>query len=219
MLFILVLTLFGLLIALRPLGLTAVLLLLAGRRGTVRAIGFAIGWIVTIAVTGIAVVAIFHGAQSGSSERAATTAASFGELVLGIAALAAASAVHTRARRRTTPRPPAKWPERLDRVGIPMALVAGVIAVSHVTAAAASLEIYREHLSQHENLIALVWLAIVGTSAIVIPVVLVTIAPDRFRPELTRISHAIDAHSDQIVAVVLAILGVYLTLRGLSGIA
>jgi hypothetical protein len=219
MLFILVLTLFGLLIALRPLGLTAVLLLLAGRRGTVRAIGFAIGWIVTIAVTGIAVVAIFHGAQSGSSERAATTAASFGELVLGIAALAAASAVHTRARRRTTPRPPAKWPERLDRVGIPMALVAGVIAVSHVTAAAASLEIYREHLSQHENLIALVWLAIVGTSAIVIPVVLVAIAPDRFRPELTRISHAIDAHSDQIVAVVLAILGVYLTLRGLSGIA
>jgi hypothetical protein len=219
MLFILALTLFGLLIALRPLGLTAVLLLLAGRRGTVRAIGFAIGWIVTIAVTGIAVVAIFHGAQSGSSERAATTAASFGELVLGIAALAAAAAVHTRARRRTTPRPPAKWPERLDRVGIPMALVAGVIAVSHVTAAAASLEIYREHLSQHENLIALVWLAIVGTSAIVIPVVLVTIAPDRFRPELTRISHAIDAHSDQIVAVVLAILGVYLTLRGLSGIA
>jgi hypothetical protein len=219
MFFFLVLTLFGLLIALRPLGLTAVLLLLSGQRGTVRSIGFAIGWIVTIAVIGVAVVIAFHGAQTGSSERAATTAASVGELILGVAALAAAGEIRRRGRRRTAPRPPAKWPERLDRVGVPMALVAGIIAVSHVTAAAASLEIYRAHLTSHQDVIAVGWLAIVGTSAIVIPVVLVALSPERFRPELTRMSGWIDAHSDQAASVVLVVLGAYLIARGVTGIA
>jgi len=219
MFFVFVLTLFGLLIALRPLGLTAVLLLLSGERGVVRSIGFVIGWALTIGLIGIAVIAVFHGAQTDSSARFATEAASFVQLLLGLGALAWAGTLHTRTRRRSAPRPPAKWPERLNRVGIPMAAMAGVIAVSHVTAAAASLEIYRAHLTASQDATALAWLAIVGTSGVLIPIVLVAIAPDRFRPELARMSRAIGARQDRIAVIVLILLGGYLVVRGLQGLA
>lgn len=219
MVFVLLLTLFGLLIALRPLGLTAVLLLLAGDRGVVRSIGFVIGWALTIGLIGVVVIVAFHGAATASSARFATKAAASLELLLGVAAISSAVTVHNRAKRRTAPRPPARWPERLNRVGIPMAAAAGVIAVSHVTAAAASIEIYRQQLTSAQDATALVWLAIIGTSGVMIPTILVAVAPGRFRPLLTRMSRAIDARSDRLAVIVLAVLGAYLTARGLQGLA
>jgi len=211
------LTLFGLLIALRPLGVTAVLLLLSGTRGTVRSLGFAVGWIVTIAIIGVAVVAVFQGAQQGSSQRAASDAAVAFELVLGLLALVAAALMLRRSRSRLTETRPPQWLSRLDRVGVTLAFLAGVVAVSHLTVVVASVEIYRAQLSDLDASLALVWVAIVGTSSIVVPVVLVSVAPQRYRPRLARLTESVNAHSNAMAIVIVAVLGTYLVFRGLTG--
>ena len=211
------LTLFGLLIALRPLGVTAVLLLLSGTRGTVRSLGFAVGWVLTIAVIGIAVVALFQGAQQDSSQRTVSHAAVVLELVVGILALAAAAVMLRRSRARLTERQAPQWLSRLDRVGVVVAFIAGMVAVSHLTVAVASVEIYRAQLSEADDALALVWLALVGTSSIVVPVVLVSVAPRRYRPHLARLIASINAHADVVAVIIVAVLGVYLVLRGLTG--
>ncbi len=211
------LTLFGLLIALRPLGVTAVLLLLSGARGTVRSLGFAVGWVLTIAVIGIAVVALFQGAQQDSSQRTVSHAAVVLELVVGILALAAAAVMLRRSRARLTERQAPQWLSHLDRVGVVVAFIAGMVAVSHLTVAVASVEIYRAQLSEAGDALALVWLALVGTSSIVVPVVLVGVAPRRYRPHLEQLIASINAHADVVAVIIVAVLGVYLVLRGLTG--
>lgn len=216
MLFI-TLTLFGLLIALRPLGLTAVLLLLAGTRGTIRSLCFAVGWIIMIVLIGIAVIAVFQGAEQGSSEHAVSHAAVLVELVVGILALIAAGVMLKRSRRRLTQRQPPQFLARLDSVGGVIAFLAGMAAVSHVTVALASVEIYRANLSAADAWLALAWLAVVGTSSIVVPVVLVAVAPRRYRPRLAQLAASINAHADAIGIVIVAILGIYLTIRGIMG--
>lgn len=211
------LTLFGLLIALRPLGITAILLLLAGRRGTIRSLSFAVGWVVTIVVIGVAVVLIFKGAEQGSSPHAVSHAAAVLEFALGLVALAAAGVLLRRSRARLMEeRPPSRWMARIGNVGIGTAALAGAVAVSHVTVAAASIEIYRAHLSPQAIALAFVWLTIVGTSSIVLPVILVGVAPDRYRPRLARLATTVNAHADTIAVALIAILGVYLTARGMA---
>jgi hypothetical protein len=211
------LTLFGLLIALRPLGVTALLLLLSGTRGTIRSLGFAIGWVITIAVIGVAVIVVFQGAEHGSSQRAVSHAAVVLEFVVGVGALAAAGVMLRRSRARLTTRTPPQWLSRLDKVGVALAFLAGVVTVSHLTVAVASVEIYRAQLSAADAALALAWLVLVGTSSIVVPVVLIGIAPRRFRPRLAQLTTSINAHSNEMAIVIVAVLGAYLTFRGVSG--
>ena len=58
---------------------------------------------------------------------------------------------------------------------------------------------------------------LVGTSSIVVPVVLIGIAPRRFRPRLAQLTTSINAHSNEMAIVIVAVLGAYLTFRGVSG--
>jgi Sap, sulfolipid-1-addressing protein len=210
------LTLFGLLIALRPLGVTAVLLLLAGTRGTIRSLGFAIGWVITIAVIGVAVFVVFQGAQRTASQRAVSHAAVVIEFVVGVCALIAAVVMLRRSRSRLTERRPPQWLGRLDKVGVTLAFLAGVVTVSHLTVAVGSVEIYRAHLPETDVALALGWLVIVGTSSIVVPVVLVAVAPERYRPRLAQLTESINAHSHEMAIVIVAVLGAYLMFRGIS---
>jgi len=50
----------------------------------------------------------------------------------------------------------------------------------------------------------------------VVPVVLVSVAPRRYRPRLAHLTASIDAHAGDMAIVIVAVLGVYLTYRGAS---
>ena len=210
------LTLFGLLILLRPLGVTAVLLLLAGTRGTIRSLGFAVGWVITIAIIGVAVVVVFQGAQRSASQRAVSHAPVVIEFVVGVSVLIAAVVMLRRSRSRLTERRPPQWLGRLDTVEVTLAFLAGVVTVSHLTVAVASVEIYRAHLPEADVALALGWLVILGTSSIVVPVVLVAVVPERYRPRLAQLTESINAHSHEMAIAIVAVLGAYLMFRGIS---
>lgn len=208
---------YGLVVACSPLPVLVAVLMIAESRRLRSAVALGAGWFVSIACTAVAgfvaAAAVPH--ENLSSHRRLL---GFGDLALGI--VVAALALRTAARVRRDPH--AGAPSWLGRVGSMAAVPAfalGVFIPPSVIALAAGNALAAQHSGASAVVAGLVVFSVVGSVGVSAPTIAIAVQPGRAEDRLTRWRSWLAAHWQQVLAVLLACVSVYLVAKGLFEIA
>jgi threonine/homoserine/homoserine lactone efflux protein len=208
---VLLLTLFliGLAVSLDPLPLTAFLVVLPSRRGTVKGAAYVFGWLVSLAI----VVAITVSA-TGNNPPKPSTAPSLAALAVKIALGAVLVLIAVRRIRASgQPRPPKKppkWQEHVDNMSPWFALGLAPALQPWVLIGAGAATVVAAKLSTWESFLALFLYCVLGSSSYLAMEIYAIFRPDQSQALLARARAWIDAHTDQAIIAGSLILGLWL---------
>ena len=206
---ILNLVLIGLAVALDPLPLTAFLVVLPSRRGTVKGAAFVFGWLVSLA----AVVTITVAATGNNPPKPSTApslAALAAKIALG-AVLVVIAVRHIRARGRPKPpKKPPKWQEHVDSMSpwFAMALAPTLQPWALIGAGAAT--VVEAKLSSWESFLALFLYCVLASSTYLAMEIYAVVRPDQTQAFLVRCRAWINDHTDQVIIVGSLLIGFWL---------
>jgi hypothetical protein len=203
------LVLIALAMALYPVALTVFILIVASSRGLRKGAGFIVGWL-----TALAVVALVTLAATGNSPPASGTSPSIGiavaKIVLGLVLLAVAE----RQRRRMGRPKPAKtepaWRARLDDMSALFAVGLGAFFQPSVLVVSAAATITGAKLSSAADYVSLVVFGLLSVSTFASMEIYVALRPAQGGAVLGRVNSWIDRHTDVIIVVGAAALGLWL---------
>jgi Sap, sulfolipid-1-addressing protein len=200
------LVLIGLGITLEPFPLTAFILLLSSRKGTIKGLAFVLGWLACLVVVVVAVTLTTQGKPPAPST-APSTAALAVKLALGVALVLYA---WRRWRRIDVPRKPPTWMARLD--GASPWAAAGLAAFLQPWAlvAAGAATITQAKLSGPADYLTLVLFVLLGTGSFLYLELYATFAPAAAGVKLQALRTWLDTHSDQVVILLSLLLGLWL---------
>ena len=200
------LILIGLTIACEPLPLTGYLLVLSSEGGTRKGLGFVIGWVVTLVGVVVLTLALTGGkpVQSGSVP---STAALIVKVLLG--ALLLALAWRQRAR-RGRPKTPPSWMSKVNHLSMPAAIVLGFALQPWPLVAAGAASIVQADLSQTSSVVALIVFCLLSTGSYLVMQTYVWLAPAAAGVRLRGFNTWITTHTDDIIIVASAAIGVWL---------
>jgi len=206
-----------------PLGLAAVLVILATPRPLRMLVGYLIGG--ALVSVGIGLIALVVIGQSGWVEGTQPTLTPALELAMGALALLLAYAVATgraqqmRDRRKKTPTEPSgpSWSDRvLSRGSGLVAFFVGMVMSLPSVYYIAALPYISENFSGAGTQVALVLLFNVIQFAFVeVPIVGYLVAPERTTHLVERFIGGVKAHAQQVAVIVVAAIGVYMVIEGL----
>jgi hypothetical protein len=200
------LVLIGLGITLEPFPLTAFILLLSSRKGTMKGLAFVLGWLACLVVVVVAVTLTTQGKPPAPST-APSTAALAVKLALGVALVLYA---WRRWRRIDVPRKPPTWMARLD--GASPWAAAGLAAFLQPWAlvAAGAATITQAKLSGPADYLTLVLFVLLGTGSFLYLELYATFAPASAGVKLQALRTWLDTHCDQVVILLSLLLGLWL---------
>jgi hypothetical protein len=200
------LVLIGLGITLEPFPLTAFILLLSSRKGTMKGLAFVLGWLACLVVVVVAVTLTTQGKPPAPST-APSTAALAVKLALGVALVLYA---WRRWRRIDVPRKPPTWMARLD--GASPWAAAGLAAFLQPWAlvAAGAATITQAKLSGPADYLTLVLFVLLGTGSFLYLELYATFAPAAAGVKLQALRTWLDTHCDQVVILLSLLLGLWL---------
>ena len=201
--------LIGSAIALDPLPLTAFLVVLPSRRGTVKGAAFVFGWLISLA----AVVAITVAATGNNPPKPATVPSLTSlaiKIALGLVLLRIAVR-HIRARSRPKPpRKPPKWQEHVDAMSPWFALGLAPALQPWVLIGAGAATVVEAKLSSWESFLALFLYCVLASSSYLAMEIYAIVRPAQSQALLSRARTWIDSHTDQVIIVGSLIIGFWL---------
>jgi Sap, sulfolipid-1-addressing protein len=200
------LMLIGLAIALEPFPLTAFILILSAEKGIWKGLAFLLGWLACL-VAVIAAVLLTTGANPPKPSTAPTTAALAVKLALGVMLIALAE---RQRRRMGRPRKPPGWMARLDRLSLWAAAGLAVFLQPWTLVAAGAATVVQATLSTTGDYVTLVLFCLLGTSSFLYLELYAIFAPAAAAVRLERMRTWLDTHQDQVIVLVLLLLGLWL---------
>jgi hypothetical protein len=187
------LLLIGLAIALEPFPLTAFILILSTEKGTWKGLAYIFGWLACLIVV-IAAVLLTTGDKPPKPNTAPSTAALAVKLALGMG----------------RPRKPPSWMARLDRLSLWAAVGLAVFLQPWTLVAAGAATVVQAKLSTPGDYVTLVLFCLLGTSSFLYLELYAAFAPAAATLRLERMRAWLDTHQDQVVILVLLLLGFWL---------
>ena len=205
------LLLIGLGITLEPFPVTGFILLLTAERGSIKGLGFILGWLACL-VAVIALVFLITGNKPPAPQSAESTALTAAKLAIGVVLILIAVRQH---RRRGRPRKPPAWMARLDHIS-PLA-AAGLAAFLQpwTLVAAGAATVAAAKLSTAGSYLMLFGFCLLATSSYLVLELSATYAPARAGPRLTQLRTWLDTHQDQMIVGICLLLGFWLTGKSL----
>ena len=212
---ILNLVLIGLAVTLDPLPLTAFLVVLPSKRGTVKGAAFVFGWLVSLA----AVVTITVLATGDNPPKPATVpslAALAVKILLGVV-LVWIAVRHIRARNKPKPpKKPPKWQEHVDNMSPWFALLLAPTLQPWVLIGAGAATVVQAKLSSWESFLALFFYCVLASSSYLTMELYAVFRPVQSKALMDRIRTWIDDHTDQVIIVGSLLVGLWLIGSSLS---
>ena len=206
---ILNLVLIGLAVTLDPLPLTAFLVVLPSKRGTVKGAAFVFGWLVSLA----AVVTITVLATGDNPPKPATVpslAALAVKILLGVV-LVWIAVRHIRARNKPKPpKKPPKWQEHVDNMSPWFALALAPTLQPWVLIGAGAATVVEAKLSSWQSFLALAFYCVLASSSYLAMEIYAVVRPAKSQALLTRCRAWIDSHMDQAIIVGSLLIGFWL---------
>ncbi len=200
------LLLIGLAIALEPFPLTAFILILSTEKGIWKGLAFVLGWVACLIVV-IAAVLLTTGGKPPKPNTAPSTAALAVKLALGIVLILLAM---RQQRRIGRPRKPPSWMARLDRLSLWAAVGIAVFLQPWTLVAAGAATVVQAKLSTPGDYVTLVLFCLLGTSSFLYLELYTAFAPAAAAARLERMRAWLDTHQDQVIILVLLLLGFWL---------
>jgi threonine/homoserine/homoserine lactone efflux protein len=200
------LLLIGLAIALEPFPLTAFILILSTEKGTWKGLAFVLGWLACLIVV-IAAVLLTTGDKPPKPQTAPSTAGLAVKLALGTVLILLAV---RQQRRKGRPRKPPSWMARLDRLSLWAAVGLAVFLQPWTLVAAGAATVVQAELSTAGDYVTLVLFCLLGTSSFLYLELYAAFAPAAATLRLERMRAWLDTHQDQVVILVLLLLGFWL---------
>lgn len=200
------LLLIGLAIALEPFPLTAFILILSTEKGTWKGLAFVLGWLACLVVV-IAAVLLTTGDKPPKPQTAPSTAGLAVKLALGTVLILLAV---RQQRRMGRPRKPPSWMARLDRLSLWAAVGLAVFLQPWTLVAAGAATVVQAQLSTPGDWVTLVLFCLLGTSSFLYLELYAAFAPAAAALRLERMRAWLDTHQDQVIILVLLLLGFWL---------
>jgi hypothetical protein len=205
-----------------PFSLIVFSLVLATDRGARNGFAFICGWIITVVLIGVVMIAIGGATDAPTSE---TPREWFLALQLALGTMLIILFV----RRRLRPRPieeavvePAKpepgWQRRIATMGPLGALVLGGATQTWPVMIAAGAEVARLDIPNAEALTWMILFAVATTAGIVVLEILAIRSPGTAASRLARIRAYVDNHRDSVINWAYLFGGLWLVYRGLIGL-
>jgi hypothetical protein len=210
--------LIGVAVALDPLPLTAFLIVLPSKRGTVKGAAFVFGWLVSLA----AVVTITLAATGNNPPKPATVP-SLASLAIKIAlgvVLVRIAIRHIRARGQPRPpKKPPKWQEHVDNMSPWFAMVLAPTLQPWVLIGAGAATVVEAKVSSWASLLALCLYCLLASSTYLALEIYAVARPAKSQQLLARFRAWIDAHTDQVIIAGSLIIGLWLIANSIYLIA
>ena len=207
--FVLTLMLIGLAVALDPLPLTAFLVVLPSRRGTVKGAAFVFGWLVSLA----AVVAITVAATGNNPPKPATVP-SLASLAIKIAlglVLVRIAIRHIRDRGQPKPpKKPPKWQEHVDNMSPWFAMILAPTLQPWVLLGAGVATIVEAKLTTPASYLALIFYCLIASSTYLAMEIYTALKPAASQRLTAGIQAWINDHTDQVIIWGSLIIGLWL---------
>jgi threonine/homoserine/homoserine lactone efflux protein len=203
---ILDLILIGLAVTLEPIPLTAFILILSARRGSVKGLEFIFGWLLSLVVV-IAGVVLVTGGKPPKPKTAPSTAVLAVKLAIGVVLILIAVRQKRRAGRR---RKPPTWMSKLDGLSGWAAAGLGAFLQPWALIAAGAASVVELHVSSIESYFLLVGFCLLCTASFVILELHVVLSPQVAQRRLEALRNWIDSHRDPAIIVLSLVLGFWL---------
>jgi threonine/homoserine/homoserine lactone efflux protein len=200
------LLLIGLAITLEPFPLTAFILVLSTEKGTWKGLVFVLGWLACLVVV-IAAVLLTTGDEPPKPQTAPSTAVLAVKLALGTVLILLAV---RQQRRMGRPRKPPSWMTRLDRLSLWAAAGLAVFLQPWALVAAGAATVVQAKLSSAGDWVTLVAFCLLATSSFLYLELYAAFAPAAATARLERMRAWLDTHQDQVIILVLLLLGFWL---------
>jgi len=203
------LVLIGLAVTLDPLPLTAFLIVLPSRRGTVKGAAFTFGWLVSLAIV-VTVTVLATGNNPPKPATAPSLASLAVKIALGVV-LVVIGVRHVRARGRPKPpKKPPKWQEHVDSMSPWFALALAPTLQPWVLIGAGAATVVQAKLSSWESFLALFLYCVIASSSYLAMELYAVFRPERSQAMLGRFRAWIDSHTDQGIIVGSLLIGLWL---------
>jgi len=203
------LVLIGLAVALDPLPLTAFLIVLPSRRGTVKGAAFTFGWLVSLAIV-VTVTVLATGNNPPRPATAPSLASLAVKIVLGVV-LVVIAVRHIRARGRPKPhKKPPKWQEHVDSMSPWFALALAPTLQPWVLIGAGAATVVQAKLSSWQSFLALFAYCLIASSTYLAMELYAVFRPERSQAMLGRFRAWIDSHTDQGIIAGSLLIGLWL---------
>jgi len=208
------LALIGVAVALDPLPLTAFLVVLTSRHGTVKGAAFVFGWLISLA----AVVAITIAATGNNPPRPATVPSLASLAIKVVLGLVLVRIAIRRIRARNQPRPPKKppkWQEHVDAMSPWFALGLAPALQPWVLIGAGAATVVEAKLESWESFLVLFGYCVLASSSYLAMEIYAVARPAPARELLARFRAQIDTHTDQAIIAGGLIIGLWLIANSL----
>ena len=203
------LMLIGLAVAVDPLPLTAFLIVLPSKGGTVKGAAFVFGWLVSLA----AVVAITV-AGTGNNPPKPATVPSLASLAIRIAlglVLVRIAIRHIRARGQPKPpKKPPKWQEHVDNMSPWFAMILAPTLQPWVLIGAGVATVVEAKLAGWQSFLALFLYCVLASSSYLAMELHAVFRPSQSQALLAKFRNWIDAHTDQAIIAGSLLIGLWL---------
>lgn len=200
------LILIALTIALEPLPLTAYLLVLSSTGGTRKGLGFLIGWTGTLVIIVVLTLAL-TGGKPPKPGTVPSTAALVVEIILGLVLLWLAWRQHAR---RGRPKRQPSWMAKIDQMSVLACVVLGFLVQPWPLVAAGAASVVQADLSRTSSVISLILFCVIATISYFVMQLYVVVSPASARIRLGGFNDWIISHTDHIIIVASATIGVWL---------
>ncbi len=203
------LVLIGLAVALDPLPLTAFLIVLPSRRGTIKGAAFVFGWLVSLAIV-VTITVLATGNNPPKPATGPSLASLAVKIALGVV-LVVIAVRHIRARGR--PKPPKKpptWQAHVDSMSPWFALALASTLQPWVLIGAGAATVVEAKLSSWESFLALFLYCVIASSSYLAMELHAVFRPAQSQAMLSRFRAWIDTHTEQGIIVGSLLIGFWL---------
>ncbi len=205
------LTLIGLAITLEPIPFTAFALVLASKKGVIKAAAFIIGWILSLAVVIVLTLAA-TGNQPPSSGSTTSQAVTVVRLAIGVLLLGAALRRRLMMHKPKKPKDPPKWQAGVDKMSPLFALVLGILVQPWGLVAAGVAVIVDAKLDSWLSALSMLYFLLLSAGTYLAVEIYAWVRPERTQELLTSVRAWVADHTDQVIMLIALVLGAWLVL-------
>ncbi len=209
------LLLIGLAIAFDPLPLTAFIVVLPSRHGTIKGAAFVVGWLASVAIV-VAITLLATGNNPPKPSTAPSLAGLAVKIAIGVGLVAIAIRQRRRMRRPKKPKKPPKWQEHVDNMSPWFALGLAPAVQPWALIGAGAATVMEAQLSSFESGLALFAFCILASASYLSMEIFAVFRPDQSIAFLTRLRTWIDTHTDQVIVLGSSILGFWLIANSIN---
>jgi threonine/homoserine/homoserine lactone efflux protein len=214
---VLVLSLFliGLAVALDPLPVTAFMVVLPSKRGTIKGAAYVFGWLVSLAAV-VAITVLATGNNPPKPATAPSLAALAVKIALG-AVLVWIALRHIRARGQPKPpKKPPKWQEHVDNMSPWFAMILAPTLQPWVLIGTGAATVVEAKLSSWESFLALFLYCVLASSTYLAMEIYAVVKPAESQAMLGRARTWINDHTDQVIIVGSLAVGLWLIANSIA---